>query len=229
MHVHFPKPLHGWRVFVGEVGIIVIGVLIALAAEQVVEAFHWRWEAREFRKAVDREAGLNLGSFAFNQMQGKCTWRRLNELQHILERSRNGQPVRLAAAVSQPLAPDQVFSVWDNRDPQVFAHLPLNVRLKYAELYDIFRTTQGIILAQNELWKKFAPFEEVGPLTLDDRRQLHALISDARGLHYAMTGNWPPTVKLGASLGIKPKMLPEVYAAARQIPQFELCRSIIKT
>jgi hypothetical protein len=25
MHVHLPKPLHGWRDFVGEVGIIVVG------------------------------------------------------------------------------------------------------------------------------------------------------------------------------------------------------------
>ena len=37
MHFHLPKPLHGWREFVGEVGIIVIGVLIALGAQQVVE------------------------------------------------------------------------------------------------------------------------------------------------------------------------------------------------
>jgi hypothetical protein len=31
MHFHLPKPLHGWREFAGEVGIIVIGVLIALS------------------------------------------------------------------------------------------------------------------------------------------------------------------------------------------------------
>ena len=42
MHVHLPKPLHGWREFLGEVGIIVVGVLIALGAEQVVETLHWR-------------------------------------------------------------------------------------------------------------------------------------------------------------------------------------------
>ena len=38
MHFHLPKPLHGWRAFAGEVGIIVIGVLIALGAQQLVEA-----------------------------------------------------------------------------------------------------------------------------------------------------------------------------------------------
>ena len=44
MHVHLPKPLDGWRAFVGEVGIIVIDVSIALSAEQLVEALHWRNE-----------------------------------------------------------------------------------------------------------------------------------------------------------------------------------------
>ena len=38
MHFHLPKPLHGWREFAGEVGIIVLGVGIALSAEQIVEA-----------------------------------------------------------------------------------------------------------------------------------------------------------------------------------------------
>lgn len=37
MHFHLPKPLHGWRTFAGEIAIVVIGVLIALGAQQVVE------------------------------------------------------------------------------------------------------------------------------------------------------------------------------------------------
>jgi hypothetical protein len=31
LHVQLPTPLHGWRAFVGEVGIIVLGVLVAMA------------------------------------------------------------------------------------------------------------------------------------------------------------------------------------------------------
>ena len=54
MHFHLPKPLHGWREFIGEVGIIVVGVLVALTAEQLVEAAHWRSEARDFRDWIDR-------------------------------------------------------------------------------------------------------------------------------------------------------------------------------
>ena len=47
MHLKLPKPMHGWRVFAGEVGIIVIGVLIALGAEQVVQAGHQQQEAKQ--------------------------------------------------------------------------------------------------------------------------------------------------------------------------------------
>lgn len=47
MHVRLPKPLHGWRAFLGEVGIIVLGVLIALGAGQVVENIHERYLARQ--------------------------------------------------------------------------------------------------------------------------------------------------------------------------------------
>ena len=37
MKLSVPKPIHGWREFAGEVGIIVLGVLIALGAQQVAE------------------------------------------------------------------------------------------------------------------------------------------------------------------------------------------------
>ena len=55
MHFHLPKPLHGWREFAGEVGIIVVGVLIALGAEQVVETIHWEREALHAREAISSE------------------------------------------------------------------------------------------------------------------------------------------------------------------------------
>ena len=70
MHFHLPKPLHGWRQFAGEVGIIVLGVLIALGAEQVVETLHWRHEVSLFRSSVDHEIANNLsGTNQFSNVQ----------------------------------------------------------------------------------------------------------------------------------------------------------------
>ena len=61
MRVKVPKPLYGWREFAGEVGIIVIGVLIALGAAQVVQAAHQRQEAKQADDIIRAELGLNLG------------------------------------------------------------------------------------------------------------------------------------------------------------------------
>jgi hypothetical protein len=55
MHLHLPKAIHGWREFAKEVGIIVLGVLIALGFEQVVQAWRWRHDARETREALTSE------------------------------------------------------------------------------------------------------------------------------------------------------------------------------
>jgi len=60
MHVHLPKPLHGWREFTGEVGIIVIGVLIALAAQQVVESAQWRSKVNAAQTSIDFELNDQL-------------------------------------------------------------------------------------------------------------------------------------------------------------------------
>jgi len=227
MHIHLPKPLHGWREFAGEVGIIVIGILIALAGEQVVESLHWRSETREFRQAVDHELAIDLGTFQFNQLQQRCTRSRLGELQTMLDRARNGRPVHLSGSISGPLQISQYTSVWDNKDAQVVAHLPPSVRLKYAELYDEFRATADVKAAQTEAWANLEPFDEPGPLDLADRRNLHALITRAGSLASAMDSNWPVALRDAAALGIEPHFEPEAAVAVRSVDKFPICRPIL--
>ena len=67
MHIHLPKPLHGWREFVGEVGIIVMGVLIALGAEQVIEAVHHRSQVHDAVAKLRAESLGNQDGLAFSQ------------------------------------------------------------------------------------------------------------------------------------------------------------------
>lgn len=55
MHIHKPKPLHGVREFLSEISVIVVGVLITLGLEQVVETWHWnhKVEQAEVRLRAD--------------------------------------------------------------------------------------------------------------------------------------------------------------------------------
>lgn len=72
MHVHLPKPLHGWRQFVGEVGIIVLGVLIALGAEQVAESIHERYLGRQAEHNIRAELGYDSAFAAERVAIGDC-------------------------------------------------------------------------------------------------------------------------------------------------------------
>jgi hypothetical protein len=80
MHFHLPKPLHGWREFAGEVGIIVIGVLIALGAEQVVEDLHWRSETQKLRESLHREIRDDQWNAAIRIMISGCIRQRIARL-----------------------------------------------------------------------------------------------------------------------------------------------------
>jgi hypothetical protein len=81
MHFHLPKPLHGWREFAGEVGIIVVGVLIALGAEQVVEALHWKSEAGRARQSIAGELAGHYSDALEWRMIEPCVAAQLDRLE----------------------------------------------------------------------------------------------------------------------------------------------------
>jgi hypothetical protein len=72
MEVHRPKPIHHWREFVKEVGIIVLGVLIALAAEQAVEWLSWRAKASQAEQHLRRDAASVLNAMLERLEIQKC-------------------------------------------------------------------------------------------------------------------------------------------------------------
>jgi hypothetical protein len=64
VHIHLPKPLHGWREFVGEIGVIAIGILIALGAEQAAEVVHHNRQRAELLEAMHDSFEIDARSLA---------------------------------------------------------------------------------------------------------------------------------------------------------------------
>lgn len=112
MHVRLPKPLHGWRAFVGEVGIIVLGVLIALGFGHVVEQWQWHQDAGTARQAITDELVAAAGQGAERLSVEDCLHDRIGELSARLRTTTNGQWSGNPEPVS-PAAPVQPH--WDNR------------------------------------------------------------------------------------------------------------------
>ena len=110
MHFHLPKPLHGWREFAGEVGIIVIGVLIALGAEQAVEAVHWRHKVEAVKEAVRHAEQLMTAEIRDDDLPqavaraaiGNCNDNQLDDIEKAVETGDRQQIVRLSSAYDPP-------------------------------------------------------------------------------------------------------------------------------
>ena len=75
MRIRVPTPLKGWRAFIGEVGTILLGVLLALGAQEFVQSLHWTREVRETREALDAELSRDLAVFDFTMAQIPCITR----------------------------------------------------------------------------------------------------------------------------------------------------------
>jgi hypothetical protein len=107
-----PKPLHGWREFLHEVAIIVLGVLLALGLEQLVSSFHDRASAAETRANIRSELAENLRVLLRRQRTGDCVERRMREIAAFLDASTRGerpaQPTWIGAPYA-PLAGDTAF------------------------------------------------------------------------------------------------------------------------
>src|SRR4051794_36968716 len=84
MLVELPKPLHGWRGFAGEVGVIVLGVLIALGFQQVVEDLHWRAEVREAKAALRGEVAAHYENATEQATAAPCIDQQLIGLEKAL-------------------------------------------------------------------------------------------------------------------------------------------------
>jgi hypothetical protein len=150
MHFHLPKPLHGWRAFVGEVGIIVIGVLIALGAEQVVEAIHWRDSVSQMREAMRSELAIDRTRVQVNLAQDGCINARLDA---ILRWSASAPPGARIAHADGPLLWNYHTSTWDiTKTSPMAGHFSLKEELMYAGAYDSIANEQRYLFDEQGSW-----------------------------------------------------------------------------
>lgn len=102
MEIHKPKPVHSWRELLSEIGVVVIGIVIALSLEEGLRALHDRGIASEAREAVKEEIRQNLSFMSGRLETQPCIERRLDEIGAILEASREGELRTRPNWVSQP-------------------------------------------------------------------------------------------------------------------------------
>jgi len=194
MHFHLPKPLHGWREFAGEVGIIVVGVLIALGAEQVVEDLHWRHEVSEAKAALRGEIyGHSYGATEVT-MAEPCVDEQLMGLEKALLAPGPYKPVALYTETPNfrftYRAPARSWSdnVWRSMVGEgVMSHFDRDLQLQLAGHYaQVVEQGQRVAEANAIMFRMRVLAQPIQP-DAATRTALASELEQARGIYSLMT------------------------------------------
>lgn len=136
MHFHLPKPLHGWRELVGEVGIIVLGVLIALAADSLVEDWQWRHKVSVVRKSLMGELANDSARWEVDLANARCTLPDVDRLEQWAKAGGTA-PVPAVPALNSDGWWFMHSANWNlATGSQTLDHFPIDQQLAFAALYD---------------------------------------------------------------------------------------------
>lgn len=123
MHIHLPKAPHGLREAVREVGVIVVGIVIAILLEQGAEQLHWMHEVGLARTALHDEMRLADRTFTFRVSAEPCIARRLDVLETIIEKVARGEPVPHLGQVMPDIGNAYNDNIWEShRAAQTLTH-----------------------------------------------------------------------------------------------------------
>ena len=183
MHVHLPKPLHGWREFIGEVGIIVVGVLIALGAEQIVEKLGWQERVRQAEASMTKELAEDDGPQAYERLEwSPCIDRELTKTEQALVAERDHNVAFVPPALSTP-----PFRTWDDNawraavSSQATSHMSAKRMYGWSAPYALISDMDKGAVREWEDWAELDPIGTVSAHPSEaERERMMAAIARAQ-------------------------------------------------
>jgi hypothetical protein len=208
MEIHKPKPWANWREFLKELGTIILGILIALALEGVVEALRERHQAAEARANIRQELGENLGKMRLRLDNEDCLVRRLHDVQDLLALSAQGKPLPNSIFIGEPDVWVMFTSRLDVASQGGRATL-LNQdeQAGFARLYAQMRLFAETSVREQSAWATLRALEN-GPLDPALRPALTLALQEARFDRFRNALSANQALREAAGLGIQPNVAP---------------------
>lgn len=186
MRMRFPRPLKGWRVFAGEVATIVLGVLLALGAQEVVQGLHWRSEVKQTRSALDAELARDLGAFNQRYDNRQCIADRVAEIRRWSDSLAAGTLLPLKGTIEEPPYFAVRTAAWEVTDGEIASRIPVQAKLNYAGLYDSFRKYDQIKDDESNAWATLNEYGSARRLDAADQRAIHRALKDIEDVNAAL-------------------------------------------
>ena len=158
MDIHKPKPWHGVREFLKEYLIIVVGVLTALGAEQVVENVHWARRVGETRAQLNAELSADTRNGLHWLSHAPCFDAELAALREAVAEARRTGSFHAPARRYAPSLDVFKTDAWLNaRSLQVSDHMSPQEMADYSSVYFFPAELVGNITTLHSLAGELAP------------------------------------------------------------------------
>jgi hypothetical protein len=208
MKLSIPRPLNGWRAFAGEVGVVVLGVLLALGAQQVAETVNERSEAAETRDTLTGEIQESLAVLELRRAAQPCIDNRLKELRGLVNDWGRTGSFTTPRWVSQ--------ATWFAFDTARFeaaqsagrlALLPAEEQYRYGLVVESLKTFRDIQKREADAWSTLRMLQS-GPevLSASDRTAVRVALQDASTLNHFAQISVGQTLPEAAAFGWRPDM-----------------------
>ncbi len=180
---HHPHPVHSWPEFFKEIGVVVIGVLLALSAEQIAEIFHWRHEVEVEREALRGEVRYNLAVAVFRRSQQACIDARLKQIAEVFRRHARGEALNLKGPIARPPLWTGTQGSWDIAVAgQALGHMPQKEKLDFSEAFSTYRRFSTLRNEEDEEWRKLALLDRPDLLDANNWSRLRETWGDLVGM-----------------------------------------------
>lgn len=206
MEIHKPKPVHSWRELLTELGVVVLGICIAISLEQFVEYVHWHHEVQIGRQALAEEITTTDKFYARRILIAPCLDRRLDEDAariRDLAANRKIAPQAIAPGMTSPGALLSDAEWQSERSSQTLTHFP---RAELALISHFYAQTADLrewIFEEERSLSALAVLaddpDHLGPA---DLAQLRVNLNTERMLNYLIVLNTPRELEISAQLGI---------------------------
>ena len=155
MEIHRPNPGHDWRELLKEIGIIVIGVLIALGAEQAVETLHWRHRIHDAVEAMRLELRYDDGPQGFIRVAAEnCFAQKLDAIQDAVEAGKD----RRGIAAYRPLIRTWDAEAWTAAVASgVGGHVSADQTVDWSKPYPTIPALQAVNSQERDDWISLQP------------------------------------------------------------------------
>lgn len=219
------SPSHGWNAVGWELAIVVVGVLIALGAQQLVESLYWRGEVATERRALLQEAQDTYESIALRSAQQPCVDKRLSEIGTALERHRRGEHVGIINKVGLPTRQTATRGTWQVAIAgQVLSHMANEEKLKLSDAFLGFDLWDEAGAAERDAWLRLTPLSYPDLLTENGWSDVLSAFASAAALNDRMRVFAPFQLEKASELGLKISPVP---VAGSEGITGEICKPLL--